>query len=68
MYFAPQTLKTGYGPGSARIVSAIRIFCVEGHSAIRCKGAPVGETHGTDFFKRAWNPDYPAKVAEILFS
>jgi len=26
MYFAPQTLKPGYGPGYAEIVSAIRIF------------------------------------------
>ena len=25
-------------------------------------------THGTNFFKWAYNPDYPAKVAEILFS
>jgi len=32
----PQTLKPGYGPGSAKIVSAIRIFCFEGHSASRC--------------------------------
>ena len=31
IYFAPQTLKPGYGPGSAIIVSAIRIFCFEGH-------------------------------------
>jgi len=30
MYFAPQTLKPGYGPSSAKIVSAIRIFCFEG--------------------------------------
>ena len=37
MYFAPRTfLKAGYGPGSAKIVSAIRIFCFEGHSATRC--------------------------------
>jgi len=31
-----QTLKPGYGPGSAKIVSAIRIFCFEGHTASRC--------------------------------
>jgi len=36
MYFAPQTSKPSYGPGSAKIVSAIRIFCFEGHSASRC--------------------------------
>ena len=36
MYFSPQTLKPGYGPDSANIVSAIRIFCFEGHSASRC--------------------------------
>jgi len=35
MYFATQTLKPGYWPGSAKIVSAIRIF-FEGHSASRC--------------------------------
>jgi len=29
----PQTLKPGYGPGSAKIVSAIRIFCFEGYSS-----------------------------------
>jgi len=23
--------------------------------------------HGTDFFKRAYNLDYPVKVVEILF-
>jgi len=33
--FPAQTLKPGYGPGSAQIVSAIRIFCFEGHSALR---------------------------------
>jgi len=32
----PQTLKPGYGPGSAKIVSAIRIFCFEGHTSSRC--------------------------------
>ena len=37
MYFLPQILKPGYGPGSAKIVSAIRIFCFEGHSASRCR-------------------------------
>jgi len=26
MYFSPQTLKPGYGPGSAKTVSAITIF------------------------------------------
>ena len=31
-----QTYKPDYGPGSAEIVSAIRIFCFEGHSASRC--------------------------------
>jgi len=36
MYFASQTLEPGYGPGSAKIVSAIRIFCFEGHSVRRC--------------------------------
>jgi len=36
MYFAPQTSKSGYGPGSAKIVSAIRIFCFEVYSAWRC--------------------------------
>jgi len=36
MYFAPQTLKPGYGHGSAKIVPAIRTFCFEGHSASRC--------------------------------
>jgi len=36
LYLAPQTLKPGYGPGSAKIVSAIRIFCLEGHLASRC--------------------------------
>jgi len=35
MYFSPQTFKPGYGPGSAKIVSAIRIFCFEGHLASR---------------------------------
>ena len=33
---SPQTLKPSYGPDSAKIVSAIRIFCFEGHSASRC--------------------------------
>ena len=33
MYFAPQILKPNYGSGSAKIVSAIRIICFEGHSA-----------------------------------
>jgi len=36
MYFAPQNLKPGCGPGSAKIMPAIRIFCFEGHSASRC--------------------------------
>jgi len=36
MYFVPQTLKPVYGPGSAKILSAIRIFCFEGHSDSRC--------------------------------
>jgi len=36
MHFAPPKLKTGYGPDSVKIVSAIRIFCFEGHSASRC--------------------------------
>jgi len=36
MYFAPQTSKPGYGPGFAKIVSAIRIFCFEVYSASRC--------------------------------
>jgi len=31
-----QTLKPGYGPDSAKIVAAIRIFCFEGHLASRC--------------------------------
>ena len=35
MYLSPQTLKPDYGPDSAKIVSAIRIFCFEGHSASR---------------------------------
>jgi len=35
MHF-PQILKPGCGPGSAKIVSAIRIFCFEGHSVSRC--------------------------------
>ena len=33
---SPQSLKPGYEPGSAKIVSTIRIFCFEGHSASRC--------------------------------
>jgi len=37
MYLAPHTLKPGYGPGSAKIVSANRIFCFEGHLAWRCR-------------------------------
>jgi len=36
MYFSPQTLKPGYGPDSAKIVSEIKVFCFEGHSASRC--------------------------------
>ena len=32
-YFAPQILKPNYGPGSAKILSAIKIICFEGHSA-----------------------------------
>jgi len=37
MYFdPPQILKHGHGPGFAKIVSAIRIFCFEGHAASRC--------------------------------
>jgi len=36
MYFAPQTLKPGYGPGSAKIVPEIRIFCFQGHSVPKC--------------------------------
>jgi len=36
MYFAPQTLKPGYRPDSAKIVFAIKVFCFEGHSASRC--------------------------------
>jgi len=36
MYFAPQTLKPGYGPDSAKIVSTIRIFCFEDDSDSRC--------------------------------
>ena len=36
MYLPPQTLKPGYGPDSAKIASAIRIFCFEDHSASRC--------------------------------
>jgi len=32
MHFAPQTSKPDCGPGSAKIVSAIRVFCFEGHS------------------------------------
>jgi len=36
MHFAPQTLKPGYGPGSAKTVSAMKIFCFEGHSASKC--------------------------------
>jgi len=41
----PQHLKPGYGPGSAKIVSAISIFCFEGLSATRCSI--------TFFYKRA---------------
>jgi len=36
MYFSPPTLKPDYGPSSAKIVSAIRIFCFERHSSARC--------------------------------
>jgi len=36
MYFVTQTLKPGYGPDSANIVSAIRLFRFEGHSTSRC--------------------------------
>jgi len=36
MYLAPQILKPGYGPGSAKFVSAIRISGFEGLSALRC--------------------------------
>jgi len=32
MHF-PQILKPNYGPVSAKIVSAIRIICFEGHAA-----------------------------------
>ena len=48
--FPPETLKAGYGPGSAKIVSAIRILRFEGHTVPRCSitflqititGAPV---------------------------
>ena len=34
--FCPPTLKPGYEPVSAKNVSAIRIFCFEGHSVSRC--------------------------------
>ena len=34
--FPSQTLKPGYAPGSAKILSAFRIFYFEGHSASRC--------------------------------
>jgi len=30
MYFSPQTLKPGYGPDSAKIVSAIKVFWFDG--------------------------------------
>jgi len=33
IYCSLQALKPGYVPGSAKIVSAIRIVCFEGHSA-----------------------------------
>jgi len=36
MYFYPLKFKIGYGPSSAKRMSAIRIFCFEGHSASRC--------------------------------
>jgi len=36
VFCLPQTLKPGYGPVCAKIVSAIRIFCFEGHSSSRC--------------------------------
>ena len=32
----PQALKPGYGPGSVKILSAIRLFCFEVHSVSRC--------------------------------
>ena len=35
MYFPP-TLKPDYEPDSAKIASAIKVFCFEGHSASRC--------------------------------
>jgi len=34
--FCPQTVQPGCKPGSAKIISAIRIFYFEGHSAWRC--------------------------------
>jgi len=40
--FSPQTLKPGYGPDSAKIVSASKVlktiqpFCFEGYLASRC--------------------------------
>ena len=34
--FFPKIIKAGYGPDSAKIVSTIRIFCFQGHSASRC--------------------------------
>jgi len=34
-FCSAQTLKPGYGPGFAKIVSEMRIFCFEGHSASR---------------------------------
>jgi len=37
MYFVHQTLKRGFGRSSAKMVSAIRIFCFKGHSAWRCR-------------------------------
>jgi len=37
----PPTLKPGYGPGSAKIVSAIRLLCFEVHSASRCSIAKL---------------------------
>jgi len=36
VYFPSQTLKPGYGPNSVKLVSAIKVFCFEDHSASRC--------------------------------
>jgi len=46
MYLAPPNLKPGYRPGSAKIVSAIRRFRFECHSASRCS-----TTSKTFFYK-----------------